>query len=252
MNLATGSLELAHARIWARWGARPDEALWRRIEITRDLGAVLDIARSSSLARWIEGIAAGAGLHAIERALRRHWRERVAELATWMPAAWQPAVAWCALLVDLPVVQHLARGEGAPGWVTDDEALGALHDADGAAAGDGRRALLEAARGEPARLMPLWLAEWRAKLPREAGRGTLEQVLVPLVAAHATAFAAPQTVDGWALRRALQARLVLLLRRTLVEPASAFVYLALSALEFERLRAELIRRTAFARRSSAP
>ena len=76
--------------------------------------------------------------------------------------------------------------------------------------------------------------------------------LAPLLAQHASAFAAPQALDGWALRRQLQLRLVLLLRRTLVEPVTAFVYLALSALECERLRGELVRRAAFPRSGVAP
>ena len=53
-------------------------------------------------------------------------------------------------------------------------------------------------------------------------------------------------------KRQLQARLILLLRRTLAEPATAFIYLALSALEFERVRGELLRRAAFPQRSPAP
>jgi hypothetical protein len=47
------------------------------------------------------------------------------------------------------------------------------------------------------------------------------------------------------LRRALQARLSLLLRRATLEPAAAFIHLALSALELERLRGELLVRKLF-------
>jgi hypothetical protein len=68
-----GSLELAHARIWARHGERPDEALWRRIEAAREFAAVLDIARGSALARWLEGLGR-TDMHAIELALRCRWR----------------------------------------------------------------------------------------------------------------------------------------------------------------------------------
>jgi hypothetical protein len=51
--------------------------------------------------------------------------------------------------------------------------------------------------------------------------------------------------DGWPLRRTLQARLTLLFRRAMLDPAAAFAYLALTALDLERLRGELLRRAAF-------
>jgi hypothetical protein len=45
---------------------------------------------------------------------------------------------------------------------------------------------------------------------------------------------------------------VALLRRALVEPVAAFAFLALQALEFERLRAELVARAVFPGRVPAP
>lgn len=260
-----GSLEFAHARIWARHGQRPDEALWRRIEVTRDLAAVLELARGSTLACWLDGIGPDAGVHAIELAMRRHWRERVADVASWMPPAWRRAIEWCAVLVDLPALQHLARGGTPLRWMADDPPLRALLDDHGAVAAPRRprfdghaaaaaplRALLGAAQPDPRRLLALWRAEWQHRLPAAAAGRAVETRLIPLLAAHAQAFGAPHAVDGWALRRSLQARLVMLLRRTLVEPASAFVYLALSALELERVRGELLRRAAFPNRAPAP
>jgi hypothetical protein len=46
-------------------------------------------------------------------------------------------------------------------------------------------------------------------------------------------------------RRALGSRLTHLYRRATLEPAVAFVFLALSALDMERLRGELLRRAIF-------
>lgn len=228
-----GSLEFAHARIWARWGARPDEALWHRVESTRGLAAVLDLARTTALAPWVEGMSAQADAHAIESALRRHWRDRVFEVAAWMPAAWHAAVRACAGLVDLPLVQHLARGGARPPWC----------DAPGE---------LDATKvGDPERALESWLERWRATCPGGSGRLAIERQLLPLLSSHAAAFAAPSTHDGWALRRALQARLASLLRRTVAEPMAAFVFLALTALDAERLRGELVRRAAFPARGVA-
>jgi hypothetical protein len=252
MKIAAGSLELAHARIWARWGVRPDEAVWRRIEVTRELAGVLDLARNGPLAHWVGEIAPGSGLHAIELALRRQWRARVSELSGWMPAAWQPAIEWCGTWVDLALLQHLARGGTAPAWIEDDEVWRALLAAPAPVPGhatshDG----LAAGHGDPDRLGDAWLAQWRARWPHEAACGELERQFVPLLIRHAAAFGAPQAVDGWGLRRTLQARLVMLLRRALVEPLAAFAFLALTALEGERLRAELVARAAFPHRQPA-
>jgi hypothetical protein len=241
---ATGSLELAQARIGARWGELPGDVTWRRIEATRDLAGVLDIARmDAALSRWIDGIGVGTPLHALERTLRRHARARVAELRGWMPAAWQPAVAWCALLPDLPALQHLARGEAAAAWMHDDDALRPCLD--GRPSNDARLALLAAARADPASLRARWRDRWLALLPREAGRTRIERELLPLLEGHALDFASPRTVDGRAARDALRRRLVLLLRRAACEPVVAFVYLATQMLDLERLRGELVQRAAF-------
>jgi len=258
--ISAGSLEYAHARIWARHGQRPGETLWRRIETTRDLAAVLELARGSALACWIEGIGPAAGAHGIEQALRRHWRERVSEVAAWMPPAWAASIEWCAVLADLPAWQHLARGGAVLPWMAADPRLRPLPDAGDA--GDSRkggppeaqalRTVLDLAHAGPQDLLPLWRAEWRRRLPAAAASQGIDSHLLPLLAQHAGAFATPQAVDGWALRRQLQSRLVLLLRRLLVEPVTAFVYLALSALECERLRGELVRRAAFPRGGAAP
>lgn len=249
--ITAGSLEYAHARIWARHGERPDEALWRRIETTRELGTLIELARGSSLACWLAGVGPTDDIHAIEAAVRRHWRERVAEVAAWMPPAWGRAIQWCGVLVDLPVLQHLARGGAPLPWMSGDEQLRGLVDGSLPATAP-ERALLEAARADPQGLLTHWRVAWQRCLPRAAGRHAIEARLMPLLASHAAVFGAPLATDGWALRRALQARLVLLLRRMLAEPATAFIYLALSALEFERVRGELLRRAAFPHRLAAP
>lgn len=255
MNIAAGSLEFAHARIWARWGQRADEWVWHRIEVTRDLGAVLEGVRTSPLARWVAELGPQATPHTIEHAFRHQWRARVDELARWMPPAWQPAIGWCALVVELPLLQHLARGDAPPPWTADDMRLRWLQDAHDAPAsaddGDPLRALLAEGRADPEHIGARWLAEWRARLPRGSGRAQIEQDLVPLLMRHVAAFGAPDAIDGWGLRQGLHARLVVLLRRALVQPIAAFVHLALTALEGERLRAELVARAAFPHRAPA-
>ena len=65
-----GSLEYAQARLSARFGERPDELAWRRIEHVRDLVALIDAARTSAFARWITAIGPTSTPHEIERELR--------------------------------------------------------------------------------------------------------------------------------------------------------------------------------------
>ena len=235
--IEAGSLEYAHARLSARFGNRPDEATWRRIETTRGLAPVLDAARASPLAAWVGGIDPDAGPHAVERAMRAHLHERVAATAAWMPPTWRASVEWCSVLVDLPLLQCLARGGTSPRW---------LYDGDP----ERRRALaaFSATRdADPDRLGSTWREEWQRRLPAGHDGFALLGEFVRLVALHLAAFADPQLIDGWAERRSLQARLARLFRRATLDPAAAFIFLALSALDFERLRGEILRRVVFPR-----
>jgi hypothetical protein len=239
-----GSLEYAHARLCARFGDRPDELVWRRIEMIREIDTLLETARASPLAAWIARIGPGASVHTMELAMRAHWRERVAAIAAWMPAAWRDSIEWCAMLVELPVLQHLARGGAAPRWLSDDPLRAALGD-DRARRGPGW--LLAAASADPGRIAAIWRAEWDRRLPARRECPELLRETVRLLAEHANAFGDPSASDGWALRRALHARLSRLFRRATLDPAAAFIFLALSALDFERLRGEILRRVAFPR-----
>jgi hypothetical protein len=245
--IEAGSLEYAHARLGARFGERPDELAWRRIEMIRDVGAMLDAARASPLGAWLGEIGPDADAHAIELALRAHLRERVATIAMWMPSAWRASIEWCALLLDLPALQ----------WLRDDPLDAALREqgaAQGSAAqgntarGDaGPASLLSAGKADPDRIASLWRAEWVRRLPVRITEAALLGDLVRLLTGHAAAFREPLQIEGWALRRALHARLTQMFRRATLEPEAAFIFLALSALDCERLRGEILRRVVFPR-----
>ena len=248
MKRSVGSLEYAHARLAARYGERPDELAWRRIEHLRELAALLDTGRLTAFGRWLRGIDSTSTPQEIECALRERFRALVAEVADWMPDEWRPAILWCALLVDLPAIQHLARGGATQPWMRDDEALRPLADlaAAGFGAPGGPLSPLAAAWSEPTRVLSLWRAEFRRRLPAScADDGSLLDELARVLLAHIAAFHEPAMRDGWPLRRALQARLGLLFRRATLDPAAAFIFLAIAALDLERLRGELVRRAAF-------
>ena len=247
-----GSLEYAQARLNARHGQRLREADWRRIELLRELGPLLEAARGTSLRPWLGGITAESSVHQVESTLRRHWRDIVAEVAGWMPGSWRPALAWWAVLPDLAPLQHLAgQGEPAP-WMRDDSTwreLCAVEPGSRAARlAAGPLAALAVAWSAPQTLARAWQAEWQRRWPphRRDPDGTLQH-LVRTLLDHERAFVAADPAQGWLLRGSLRARLALLLRRATLEPAAAFIHLALCALDLERLRAELLRRIVFAR-----
>ena len=247
-----GSLEYAQARLNARHGQRLREADWRRIEVLREFGPLLELGRGTALRPWLAGITADSDVHRVESILRGHWRAVVAEVAGWMPEMWRPAFAWWAVLPDLAPLQHLAsQGEPAP-WMRDDSAWRELCEAEpgsrAARLAAGPLAALAVAWSAPSTLARAWQAEWQRRWPqhRRDADDTLEQVVRALLD-HERVFAAASTGQGWLLRGLLRAQLALLLRRATLEPAAAFVHLALCALDLERLRAELVRRVVFAR-----
>lgn len=221
-------MEYAQARMQSRYGARADEALWLRLGGQTSLDGYLGAARTTPLARWLRGIGDGADFHGIEPALRQCWRETVAELARWMPREWQPAVRWCATLIDLPAMAWLAAGGEPPRWMEKDPVLVALR-ADG----------LPTGRAE-------WRAAWRQCWPANAsgdgGDGEALEGLAAAVEAHLVRFARLSAAEAPAARRELGGEAAHWFRRLSFRPPAAFVYLLLVALELERLRAELVLR----------
>lgn len=247
---AGGSLEFAYARLCARFGERADETVWRRIEVVRDVAGVLEIVRASSLAPYVAGIGTDIEAHALESAARRHWRALVSEIAGWMPVAWQPAVRWCAVLVDLPVFVALGRKESLPAWLADDPVLRGLVEG-GQSANRAYAALVRAGAGDAQRVRAAWRAHWLASLPEPLSAHPLLQRLVQMLEEHGHRFAHAHPADAWPLRRGLAARVILLFRRAGVDPAQAFAFLTLAALDYERLRGELVPRALLPQRTLA-
>ncbi len=245
-----GSLEFAQARVQSRHGQRAGDVAWQRLETAREFGLLLDAARASPLRPWVAGITAQASSNEIEAVLRVHWRALVAEVAGWMPPPWRPALDWCAVQPQLAALQHLARGGEPVAWMHDDPDLRALC---AVPLGDRRKTLaagrlgaLAGAWSSPAAIAQAWQAEWERRLPQPLGKSdeSLRQ-LVAALESHSAAFAAAPPGPGGLLRQSLQARLSRLLHRATLEPATAFIHVALCALDLERLRGELLRRALF-------
>jgi hypothetical protein len=228
----SGALEYAQARMQARYGARPAESAWIALHAAITPAAALECARAGALGKWVSGLDATSPLDEIELGLRERLRERIAEVASWMPSEWRSAVLWTRELLDLPALQRLAAGRPALPWMRRDPRMAArLHDASG-----------EAIALNPRRE---WHDRWWRLWPASGAddRASLEEV-ARTVEAHVARFGRADAADAWPVRQALRARLETLFRRHALTPAAAFAYLALSTLEVERLRAEIVARAA--------
>lgn len=222
-------MEYAQARLQARYGAHPVEAQWRQLAAHRDFAAYLAAARGMPFAGWLAGIEDSAGPHEIERALRRLWRNGVAEVASWMPAEWSPAARWVETLIDLPAFAHRERGGALPKGVEPDYRLAALAD------------------GRPD--LGRWQAHWVRLWPqdRESERIELAQ-LGERLRGHLADFARCDPAAAWETRRALRSRVAYAFRRATLRPVAGFLFLLLLALDIERLRADLMLRALRRRR----
>lgn len=256
-------IEYAQARLQARYGERGGEPLWTQVRSARSFGAVLETLRASPLRRWVTAIPVDADADEVELRLRAELRACVAEVAGWMPDEWHPALLWTAHLVDLPAVARLASGERPLPWMKRDAVLQQYAEADA----DLRRAALrngplaavvqaiEAQSTEGAArhaataeavARAVWLEAWRHRWPDPASEDALAlDELVRLFERHLPRFTELGAEEAWALRRDLEAQVEVRFRRHALTPVAAFAYLALVALDLERLRGQLVVRAAF-------
>lgn len=245
-----GRLAYAQARIQARLSKLTSDSGWERLGAVRAYSAYLQEARGTPLRSWVAGISPDSGSHEIERVLRGQFRSVVDESRGWAPEAWRPAVDWVRWLAYVPLLDHLRRGDAAPGWARRDPDLRPWLDASGrlrpqGLEGAGALDLLETGQGEGS-VARAWGDGWRRRWPpsRKAWASNLERVAglfeELLGGADAAQVAGP---DG---RGHLRGRFERLFRRLPLEPAALFCYLALVALDLERLRGALTARALFA------
>jgi hypothetical protein len=264
------TLDYAHARVAARLAQRPDERLWNQLRSLRSVPALLETVRGSIAASTVSGVALTSDADGIELAFRQQLRTRIVEVAGWSPAPWQPALLYAQHLVDLPAVVHLLGDEAPPRWIAADPALAPYALPTPA---QRRTALLEGPLGplakaldentaerrtpEPLgralrrlraggaihRALSAWEAEWRRRWP-PVSRDTRERIegVVELLRAHLLRFPSVPVDDATAARQALGTRLATAVRRNATEAAALFAYLALFAVDLERLRGEFVLR----------
>ncbi len=264
------TFDYAYARVAARLAQRPDERLWLQTRSARTVSALLEAVRTSPAASSVSGIPPTGDPEVIELAFRQQLRTRVEEVAAWSPESWQAAVQYTGHLVDLPALTHLMQDDRPPRWIANDPVL-ARYSQDNLA--DRRVAILAgplapigaAIQAEPLahtaveplaralirirsgpvvhRALSAWESVWRARWPRTTDdeRAVLED-LVRVARRHVPHFGTLNPEDTAAARQNLAGRLIALLHRASSQPAALFAYLALFALDLERLRGEFVAR----------
>jgi len=248
----------AQARIQARVSALPVEGDWQRLSGARSLSGYLEEARTGTLRTWVEGFSAQSNCHDLERGLRAQFLDAVEQTATFVPRPWREAVLWWRWLPLLPLFAHARAGRMLPPWTRHDYRLAGLLDDQSRfdAAALRRRGIdvlvdpsAVAAHAKPERsddLLALWVLLWRARWPSlaRADRARLD-ALIDRLHQHVGAFTASAPDKTWNLRRALRDRLRLDLHRQLMQPTVIFLYLAMVAVDLERLRRALVDRSLF-------
>jgi len=244
MNRADLRFAYSQARLQARLGARPGSGDWQHYAATRDLGALLQLLRGTSLARWIDRLPARPGVHEIEQRLRSEWLAAVDEVAAWQPAAWRPGTAWLRWLPYLPSLQKLARGGRPPAWMRGDAVLGPIVAREprerAAVVSRGPLQPLEPGFGTTPDVAGAWLRHWRELWPRDAAaRRSLARLSRTVVAHLARISEAPERSTSDDTLASLERRLELFFRRHPLSPATSVAYLGLLALDLRRLRGAL-------------
>lgn len=240
----------AQARAQARHGDRLSPAHWRSVEASDGFAQYLYALRATGLAPRVQHLTATSSPHAIERSLRRDWRDEVANVGRWAPKSWRESITWCARLPDLPAVAHLSSGGTVWPWMRDDPVISEflLSDAESR-----RRAIEESAFAAPTaapggNLLDWWLGLWRASWPATHRSDPALRELIELIRSHQDAMRddARSPKSAAELGEELEGRVVRLLHTRVRQPAVIFYHLVLTALELWRLRSGLIRRALFA------
>ena len=245
-----GGFAYVQARIQARYAQLLSDREWQRLAAVRAYSAYLQEVRATALRPWVAGISEVSDSHEIERNLRQQFRVTVGEVQAWAPECWQPAVGWLLWLPDLPLLDHVLAGGSAPSGAERDPSVRAWLDGSGrlqpaalqAVGGGDLLITVPSGRG----LGEVWLHAWRRRWGscKRVCLGNLEQLAEQFQTyrAHLTPASTEAARDE---RQALRDRMRHLFHRSVLQPAGLFSYLALVAIDLERLRGALVTRALF-------
>jgi len=230
----------AQARIQAGFAALPTEAEWQRLGASRSFPSFLEDARGGPIGGWVKGFSARSDAHDLEAGVRSLFGETLDRVTAWVPGRWRAAVAWVRWLPLLPLLSHVQAGGALPAWARRDPVWQNLQLPAGLTSDP------TAGTDPAAALVTAWMDGWRSLWPHCGRRAARElEVLAGLLRGHVEGFRQAAPAAAWRLRRELGDRLRLRFHSQVLAPTVPFLFLALTALELERLRAALLGRLLF-------
>ncbi|MCP3848796.1 MAG: hypothetical protein GY694_00955 [Gammaproteobacteria bacterium] len=242
------------ARVQARYAQLTCKDVWLKLGAIDDFNAYLEESRATSLAPLIAGISSQSDSHDIDLLVRRFFLQQVTELSTWMPQAWRPATLWLQWLPDIPILSYLLEEQRPAIWMYHDKRLSLMLEDQGVLVEQnlekGGAGCLITEGTSAASMLRMWLQHWPTLWPVLSHHFRFGiEALIQLIREEQVQFSSLATDQTWAARDNLQQTLKLFFRRNLLQPATAFSYLALMSLQLERVRAELLQRLLFPQRS---
>ena len=249
--MEVSGFEYVQARLQARYARRPTELVWSRLDAAQGFQAYLEGARTTVLKPWVQNLSAGSDVHDVEHSVRGTLYTSIHTVARWVPSVWSPAVLWLHWLAYLPALQYLLDGGPVLAWMLEGHRLRPFL----ADSLEARKAAVIAAGGHPLvdawgsgrELLDGWFDAWQASWPRDCpGHTATLRTLAELMVVHFRGFSVEPPHGAWSSRRSLLQSLRRAFRRHALAPASVFAYLAMLALDLERLRAGLVTRVLFA------
>lgn len=169
----------AQARVQARFGGRPDDALWRELEAGRELPHLIEVLRGSPLRRAVESLPPTVEPHALEARLRAQWSAACGEVARWYPDAWRPSMQWLGTLPWIAPLTWARHPPDEPDRNDEDPQFGKTAAAAALSAlAEGPLHPLAAALKEGTPAAQAWHAHWRSTWPSRdpAEQRALEQL----------------------------------------------------------------------------
>jgi hypothetical protein len=236
----------AQARMQSRFGQRADEQVWLRLHNVLDLASYLQVAQQTPLRPWVLGVGASHNSHEIELALRQKYRQHVDEVASWMPTDWRMPLQWSKRLLDLPTLQYLLADGIAMQWMKSDPEISAFTVEDPALRLQVMRVAgydsLVNAWQQGNSMFTGWLSYWKELRPRTtAFNNGLQNIEILLHRQLQMQTNADLDTDYDVLTDSLR----ILFRRYAFQPAAAFAYLAIIALDIHHVRSDLMQRQLF-------
>ena len=229
---------------------RPDEHVWQIVESKKELENYLQTASQTHLKDWVAGLQATDNHHVIENTLLKLYREYILDVARWVPPEWRDAVRWVSSLTYLPAIQHLLSGNTAQQWMREDPELKNFTATNMDLRLDNFSTsrfapLLDAWQSDQS-LVTGWLIYWRSLWPdKKFKHQTPLNELIKLTTGHIETFRHLVPTMTGPQRQQLSTKLTVMFRKYAFQPVAVFIHLFLVALDIERLRGAIMRRSLF-------